>query len=73
MINQNEFICSVLNKESDAVTVMELIQSHINSNPDDFPDPKYAYRIATETLETLISEGWIKASLNPDRPLLKMG
>ncbi|MHB8634955.1 MAG: NAD(P)/FAD-dependent oxidoreductase [Fimbriimonadaceae bacterium] len=72
LIDQNQFVCSVIEHESDAVTVAQIIQKQLLANPRNFPNPRESYKVAMEAIETLIAQGWITASVNPDRPFIPL-
>ncbi|HTQ09932.1 MAG TPA: NAD(P)/FAD-dependent oxidoreductase [Fimbriimonadaceae bacterium] len=72
MVGQNEFVCSVVGQVSDANEIVRQFRRFFGSNPQKFPKPEIPFRMAIEAWETLIAEGWITASENPDEPFLNL-
>ncbi|MDR3690603.1 MAG: NAD(P)/FAD-dependent oxidoreductase [Fimbriimonas sp.] len=69
----NQFVFSILNQESDATTIARHFTHFFKSRPRDFPNYGAAYQKAFEVLETMISEGWVTASVNKARPFIPLG
>jgi hypothetical protein len=70
LVNQNLLVYSTLQEQSDAVTVAQGFQRFFQANPQRFPNPQQSYSKAIEALETMISHGWVEASVNPGRPFI---
>lgn len=70
LLNQNRLLLDLLQQSTDATTINEKLQAFLLSKPDLFPNPKGSWLEAMEALETMISQGWIRAEYDPTRPVI---
>ena len=70
LANVYSFVFAALKDESDGVRLVRHCVSLITTQRRGF-DPAVARVFVLEALEALVAEGWVTASLNPDRPLLE--
>jgi flavin-dependent dehydrogenase len=70
LVNENLLVYNALVEQSDAVTVAQGFRKFLASQPQRFPDPFQSYAGVIEALETMISQGWVQASVDPQRPFI---
>ena len=73
LTGQNQLLYSILTRESDASTIARHLSQYFKSRPKEFPNYGGAYQHAFEVLETMISEGWVTATVNKGRPFIPVG
>ena len=70
LTDRNLLVLNYVGQFYDAYTVAQGLQQTFTGNPKLYPDARLAYRMALETIETLISQGWISVSVNKHRPFI---
>jgi hypothetical protein len=71
LVGLKAVIVTALGRESDVTRLSKLLWHYFSSNPREYPHPEGALRACVEVMEAMIAEGWITASFDPSKPLLK--
>jgi len=70
LLGHTQMVFSAINLESDGTTIARIIQRHIAEKPKLFPDPRGSFQKSIEVFETLVTEGWVTASVDKKRPFI---